>query len=227
MIMNYKVENNLDFYAELNEALITKPDISNIEQNSMDNICLITHEPLINNHIILTCKHKFNYIPLYWEVVNQKSSTYLEITHLLVNQIKCPYCRTITNKLLPYIEYSGISLRRGVNYPLKYCMKLYSCTWVIKSGKKKGDICDNEAHKGEFGIYCNKHNKLCYQKLVNINKSKATIIWTEKHEELNIKYKIIDLKQILRANKLKIGGIKRELIDRIIFNSSIKNINIE
>ena len=46
-----------------------------------------------------------NLLPLYNEVIKQKTviNTF-EITHLKINEIKCPYCREITSKLLPYID---------------------------------------------------------------------------------------------------------------------------
>ena len=97
--MNYKIEGDVDFYKEL------KKSIQN-DTSTDENICKITYEPLSDNFITLTCKHKFNYIPLYNEVVSQKVKTsYLETHRLRTKQIKCPYCRTITNALLPFIPF--------------------------------------------------------------------------------------------------------------------------
>ena len=94
--MNYIIEDNIDFYNELNKQLTNN--------NNDEDICLLSHLPLDINNIKLECRHKFNYLPLYNEVCKQKSNNYFETTHLLINQIKCPYCRKITNNLLPYIE---------------------------------------------------------------------------------------------------------------------------
>ena len=211
--MNYIIENNIDFFGELNNEL------SN--DNNEDEICLLTHQPLESNSITLNCNHKFNYLPLYNEICNQKKFSYLETTHLLVNQIKCPYCRTITNKLLPYIEHNDVVYKRGVNYPLKYCMSIYSCQWM-KHGKNKDQVlCNKCAFKSEYGTYCSQHQNLCknkdYHKANTINIESK---WTEEHKEINKKYNVAQLKQILRDNKQKckfvISGNKKELIHRII-----------
>jgi hypothetical protein len=90
---------------------------TNADTNADTNICLITKEKLEPNHITLSCNHKFNYMPLYNEVVNQKNkqNNIYEIAKLSSNQIKCPYCRAITNKLLPYIAYPSVKVIKNVN----------------------------------------------------------------------------------------------------------------
>ena len=193
--MNYIIENNIDFFSELNKEL---------SNDNIDNICLLTHLPLETDYIKLDCEHKFNYLPLYNEICYQKKESYLETTHLLVNQIKCPYCRTITNKLLPYIEHTDVVYKRGVNYPTKYCMFLYSCQWM-KHGKNKCQVlCNKGAFKSEYGTYCSQHQNLCKKKdLHKANTVNIESIWTEKHEELNKKYNVGQLRQVLRDNKNK------------------------
>ena len=62
--MNYVIENNINFYDLLNNY---KVDTSNSEK------CLITNSDLDNNHITLSCGHKFNYYPLYEEVYSTKN----------------------------------------------------------------------------------------------------------------------------------------------------------
>ena len=90
---------------------------TNADTNADTNICLITKEKLEPNHITLSCNHKFNYVPLYNEVGNQKNkqNNIYEIAKLSSNQIKCPYCRAITNKLLPYIAYPSVKVIKNVN----------------------------------------------------------------------------------------------------------------
>ena len=61
--MNYIIEDNIDFFNELNK--------NDIEVNS-DNKCLITNEILMNDFVELKCKHKFNYYPLFMDIFNQK-----------------------------------------------------------------------------------------------------------------------------------------------------------
>ena len=59
--MNYIVEDNFDFYSELNDPVekINQADSS---------MCMISHELLTYNSITLACSHSFNYVPLYNEL---------------------------------------------------------------------------------------------------------------------------------------------------------------
>ena len=78
---------------------------SNTTDNTNDNICLISGLPLDNNHIVLDCNHKFNYVPLYNEYRYQKTNKNVyDSNRPLSYQIKCPYCRNFTNKILPYFK---------------------------------------------------------------------------------------------------------------------------
>jgi hypothetical protein len=130
--MNFKFDQDTSsyFYNELskilnNEAASDDQKNANTNENvivsdtmdTTDNICLITKEKLHPNHITLSCKHKFNYVPLYNEVINQKNkqNNIYEVTKLSSNQIKCPYCRIITNKLLPHIPYPCVKGIKNVN----------------------------------------------------------------------------------------------------------------
>tara|TARA_A100001011_G_C14315043_1_gene847584 strand:- start:1943 stop:2536 length:594 start_codon:yes stop_codon:yes gene_type:complete len=190
----------MDFYSLLNK----------IETENDNEKCLISQDNLDENYITLDCNHKFNLLPLYNEVIKQKTviNTF-EITHLKVNEIKCPYCREITSKLLPYIDISGINYTKGVNYPIKYCMKIHDCDWVIKTGKNKGCKCSNSAFKTEYGTFCNKHQ--CH--IINKNTNNSLT-----NEEM-IKYKkytMVQLKQILKGLNLKISGNKQALIQRLL-----------
>ena len=89
----------------------------------------------------LMCGHKFNYLPLFKEIINQKKNhNVLEVKRLLPTQLKCPYCRNIQNKILPFIPgIEGVTRIWGVNYPARWEMKnyLHTCNYVYKSGKKK------------------------------------------------------------------------------------------
>ena len=85
-------------------------DNYDIEKEENSNICLITKEPLEENYIKLKCGHSFNYIPLYNEINRQKrlNNQSMDDRRLLINQIKCPYCRSIHNYLIPYINIPSI-----------------------------------------------------------------------------------------------------------------------
>ena len=91
--MNYVIEDNINFYDLLNNY--------NQDDTVKKEKCLISNLDLDENYITLVCGHKFNYYPLYQEIIRQKTIQNLcEVTKLKLNQIKCPYCRNITNNLL-------------------------------------------------------------------------------------------------------------------------------
>lgn len=141
-----------------------------------DNICLLTKEPLDDIHIVLNCGHKFNYVPLYKEVVIQKTSAgmttngYYNSCLLRTNELKCPYCRRVQDKLLPFLSYENVKKLRGVNAPESLCMKVRVCeykhkhtetTKKIKNGKKISESCEcNATHVVTGGFYCKKHYEL-------------------------------------------------------------------
>uniref|UniRef100_A0A6C0B0M2 RING-type domain-containing protein n=1 Tax=viral metagenome TaxID=1070528 RepID=A0A6C0B0M2_9ZZZZ len=105
---NYKIEGEIDFYQELYNSL----DNDNKCENG--DICLITNQPLCNDHIVLSCNHKFNYDALYNDVINHKNKyNMMENTIVKSSEIRCPYCRKIQNELLP--ERDGYKNVHGVN----------------------------------------------------------------------------------------------------------------
>ena len=174
-----------------------------------DNTCLITNENLDDNNIKLNCGHKFKYEALYNEVVYQKTRRLLDNAQLKINQIKCPYCRNITNNLLPLYKYYPVKQIRGVTYPEEYCLKKYECEHV-KNGKK----CTNSACKTENGIFCNKH-------LVSTKEDE--LILKNENIDVYIYYKKktnLELKKLLKLNGCKVIGKKEELINRIIINKN-------
>ena len=79
--------------------------------------CLISNMPLDNNAVELECGHKFNYLPLYYDLVNHKNKFNTMEKHMLKhNEIRCPYCRNIQKKLMPYKELPNVEKIHGVNY---------------------------------------------------------------------------------------------------------------
>jgi hypothetical protein len=135
-----------------------------------DNNCLLTKESLNDIHVTLNCGHKFNYIPLYKEVVIQKTSAgmstngYYNSSTLRLNELKCPYCRRVQDKLLPFLNYDNIKKLRGVNAPESVCMKSRMCEHVETASKRKNtkkkisDSCEcNATHVVNGAYYCKKH----------------------------------------------------------------------
>ena len=200
MLLNEKTK--LDFYNILND------NTTNNFADAENSLCKISDNQLEDNYIELSCGHKFNYLPLYNEIKYQKTNKYAisyDYTKLDINQIKCPYCRSITNKILPYFNYYGVDMIRGVTFPYKYCMKINSCQHVLKSTNR---VCNSPACKTPDGIFCNKHYNMFMKKTENKPIEKMTVI---------------ELKNILKKNNCKVSGKKSELIARI---NTEKNNNL-
>ena len=211
--MNYIIEGDIDFYAELNKK---NDELSN-------NICMLSHQPLTENYITLPCNHKFNYVSIYHEVCTKLVTNNYDSDKLHNNEIKCPYCRAKFNKLLPYIGcYDGVEKKNGVNCPEKDCMKHMDCMWVYKSGKNKGQKCDKIAYKQGLEIFCHVHwtivNKNNSNDANNANNAKTDTIsvWTNEMESLFKGNHIVGLKNILKNNNLPVSGTKKILVKRII-----------
>ena len=220
--MNYNIENNLNFNELLNNSLKEVSD-NNEDTNNYDNICLLTYEELSFNYIKLDCGHCFNYLPLYNELINQKNkiNTYDTNKKLSINEIKCPYCRNISDKLIPYIPLDNINMIKGINYPTKYCLKLNSCEWVFKSGKNKNCTCSNDAYYQNNSLFCKTHHALCKKQISK--KNEYINIDENLVEKLYKKFKINELKNILKKNNLKLSGNKKDLIIRLLNNNLINN----
>ena len=180
-------EISIDFFSELSKIIkstaptaptaptsesdINAPEPSNLiistsssSSSSYDNICLISKEILHPNHITLVCNHKFNYIPIYKEVLYQKTkfNTLYEVTKLNYNQIKCPYCRTITNKLLPFIPYPCVKLAKNIHSSDNNCIPVAKCSHFIKKHNGDGDGDGDGDHNAHCNAKCNK-NALYYE----------------------------------------------------------------
>ena len=111
MAKNYIIDNNINFYEELYKSLDEPEPTSEIET------CLITNLPLTENYVQLECKHKFNYVPLYNDIlIHKKTFNRLERRMLDAREIRCPYCRNIQKTLLPFYKMDGIKEEHGVNY---------------------------------------------------------------------------------------------------------------
>ena len=205
--MNYSIEGNIDFYKELLESVCKNTlNNKNDEENKNNNICLITHESLDTDFITLDCNHKFNYFPLFNEIKKQKSVNYinhLETTHLKLNEIKCPYCRQIQPKLLPYIpKYGSETLIKGVTKPEKYSMYRMQCPHIIKYGKRKGEKCGKNCSK--LLGFCSIHIKSINRKKQKENDNDINFCKFE-----NTKIEKDKSKKDNSANEIKIHLIKK------------------
>lgn len=101
-------------------------------------LCLISKEPI--EHLIkLPCNHCFEYVYLYYEIIEQKK--------IYSKGFKCPYCRCVYEENIPYYELNEVEKKRNINY--KKPLPIFSCV-----------LCNEPAHKYKHGHYCIKHSKL-------------------------------------------------------------------
>jgi hypothetical protein len=191
--MNYIVEDDFDFFKELNKHK-SENILAPVEDISR---CLISHDPLTVNSITLSCKHTFNYIPLYNELC----------LHNNKQHIICPYCRSKADKLIPYIPLPDVTKIYGVNYPPKLSMPAPKCSFIITMGIYKGLSCAHNGIEYYHGIFCNKHIKL-----------NTATLWTPEKEQLFKTKSVLELKEMLKIKGLKVGGLKKDLVNRLFTN---------
>lgn len=103
-------------------------------------LCLISKEPI--EHLIkLPCNHSFDYIYLYYEIIEQK-----KIIH---KGFKCPYCRTHYDNTIPYYEIDEVDKKPNINYKQCKTLAILNCS-----------ICNEAANQYKHGIYCMDHSKI-------------------------------------------------------------------
>ena len=66
----YNIEGGIDFFAELYKSLDNEESKEKTEEDN--NKCLISNQLLTDKHVTMKCGHKFNYIPLYYDILNHK-----------------------------------------------------------------------------------------------------------------------------------------------------------
>ena len=175
---NYIIEGNFDFYKELYESLDDSDN--NIDESSAQ-VCLISNTPLTKHFVELECKHAFNYVPLFKDLVNHKTKfSSLDTHRLKVNEIRCPYCRNKQGSVLPYIEEIGLPKEHGVNW---INMDLMSTTNVVDL--KLGQCCWGNGNEcsaihvltnGTTNMdYCYYHYKLTAKKAMMAQKLKQKL----------------------------------------------------
>lgn len=197
--MNYIIEDEFDFFKELNEKNNAIIDTSN------DNKCMISHLPLTYNSVTLPCSHSFNYLPLYTELCLHNNN----------KNITCPYCREVSNKLMPFIPLPNVNKRFGVNYPPDKCLPAPECSFILKMGTRKGMKCGRGGIINEEGIFCMKHQHHIKEIDTEDTSEPTSIKWTAAMDQLSKEKSVIELKQMLREKGLKVGGVKKDLVKRL------------
>jgi hypothetical protein len=113
-MQNYKIQDNIDFYQELYKQM-DEPDNNEIDDSTVQTVCLITNSQLEEDYVALSCKHKFNYDAIYNDIVNHKKKYNSMEKHMIKsNELRCPYCRSVQTQLLPTKE--GYKNIHGVNF---------------------------------------------------------------------------------------------------------------
>tara|TARA_Y100000389_G_scaffold164786_1_gene168685 strand:- start:1358 stop:1981 length:624 start_codon:yes stop_codon:yes gene_type:complete len=207
-MQNYIIEDNINFYNELNKN--DNDDYSNKD------ICLLSHLPLSDNFITLPCNHKFNYLDLYNEIFNLKHAgfKYKYCQNLSSETIKCPYCRKKFNLSLPFIPLYNLPPNKLI-FSNKNKLSLYNCTYKNKSGKNKDKSCNNCcAFKSHLGTYCNKHYNQ-EDKKYKINEERKSLLLNPRFKLLNKKTKS-DLETICREKGIIFKGNKFEIIKKLL-----------
>jgi len=173
--IDFQTEDNINFYDllkcdNLQENIIINGVAEPIDEN---NLCMITNLPLTLNSVILPkCKHKFNYLPLLKELLRQKNINSSEINknHHYFNYYnsnnsvpngftKCPYCRTLNQGCLPYIEELYNHKYNDVNYPPYKAFNQYFCKHLMVTGKRKGQECGKLAYEVDKDVFTCKVHK--------------------------------------------------------------------
>ena len=157
MAVNYKIEGGFDFYGAL--ALDCSSEGSEADE---ENVCLITAEPLDMFAVTLPCGHSFNYQSLHKDVRAQKSSACQSLSdfRLRHNQFKCPYCRRVYDKLLPFVSLDGVVATNGVDSPSSSkTLNVFPCRHVISRGKRAGEMCGRPSLIPKEAFLCGQHLK--------------------------------------------------------------------
>lgn len=216
--MKYNIENNIDFYQELYNSL--NDDKTPILSNEETQLCLITNLPLNDNFVELKCGHKFNYEPLYKDVLNHKKKfNNMEPikSKLKYNQIRCPYCRNVQDELLPYYDDLNYPKEHGVNFfdvtknnCYNYVNPNNQCQYEISNTDVSGNIILQQCVHYGYTHYVlknkyNNTNKYCYShKVIVINETREKIKQAKLKEKMELKMKKIEDKNKLKEEKIKL-----------------------
>jgi hypothetical protein len=230
--MKYNIENNIDFYQELYSSLSEESEIKQPNNNGIENIelCLITNLPLKERFVELKCGHKFNYGPLYKDILNHKkkfNNMEQVKTKLKYNEIRCPYCRNVQNELLPYYEDLSYPKEHGVNFfdnnkINSYCECInannqcqYESTFVDNENNSQVQPCFHYGYTHYvLKTKYNNSNKYCYShKVIVLNETKEKIKQEKQKEKLEIKQKKLEEKNKLKE-ELKEKKLNEKLVNK-------------
>jgi hypothetical protein len=207
-MQNIVINGTDDFNMYLMMMITEKDESDNSSKDS--ETCLITNEELKDKFVTMECGHKFNYIPLINELLNQKKPNHLEVTKVKKFCLKCPYCRSIQNGVLPYYPEIYEEKITQINWPPRRAYCRNKCCYKFKSGKRKGMLCNKKCvHE-----YCTSHEKLALKQ-----KEKKALI--EKKKNNKIKNKKLKSPTININTNLKIKIKNKKIINNKITCTAI------
>jgi len=237
-MIKYQIEGDIDFYQELFHSL------NEDKNDDKENLCLITNTCLTENFVKLKCGHSFNYLPLYKDIMNHKNKfNHMEMKDavLKIGQIRCPYCRTIHNHLIPYIEMEGVEKKHGVNFfdenYEKYLHKFIGeCCYIsnniyFDTSKEEDPVSNSKTCKcyvnevikikEDEKDYCSYHKYLAQKQFYKEKLLKAK----QALKEAKIKAKLEEKKQKVEEKKQKV--LEKELLKaaKVKAKEALKNPN--
>jgi hypothetical protein len=131
--------------------------------------CLISKES-IEYKITLPCQHSYEYIYLYYELLEQKKKR--------LKGFSCPYCRHSYDMNIPYYELNDIDKINNLNYKQIKTLNILKC-----------EKCDKAGHLFKHGTFCIQHSiykPLCLSICKNGNKCKNKSLTNHKYCKIHL-----------------------------------------
>lgn len=228
----YSTGAHIDFYSEIEND-------SEEETGDIVPTCMITHQPLTDHPVRLLCGHTFNYDAIFNDAFNHKKKFYqLETSRLKEHQIRCPYCRSIQNHLLPCYpdkqKVHGINVNGNIVKNTSPHMQIPSLYGYHYNDFAKGYCCHDISNINEFVaipetvlkcidtnvkynpinemVYCKKHYKQVTDTYFTeeIKKVKSAA-----QKEKNELASIVKRERAIAKDKLRIQG-KRDALSTML-----------
>lgn len=117
------------------------------------------------------------------------SSYNLETTKLNYNEMKCPYCRTITPYILPYYPYPDVCKVKYVNVPANLALPSVSCEYGGACGATQTSNADNNDKNScrALCMYNEKYDMILCSKHLNKLETNGNKVSRQKRSQTNDK----------------------------------------
>lgn len=216
-MVKYYTEDNIDFFTELYKSLDVEED--NIKTDKDNELCLITNLPLVDKYVTLKCGHKFNYVPLYNDLVKYNTLfIHMETNKKNKKHIRCPYCREEQDELLPYYQELGLKQITGIHTDELINTQAiceFTCDYIVDGNITKFK-CKRIANNHNYfyipncnNVYCISHQNVILRqykkKLLDAKKGEL------KQEKIKLKEEEKKKKQLEKEKKKEESKIKKQL----------------